>query len=144
MIAVEIATDISAELEAAIVPLLRQISPFVVVPTYRQLQAIIQSPNTALLLARLEETGQLVGSLTLVVLRIPTGIHAWVGDFVVDRDYRGKGVGRKLCEVAIEEARSRSAQSITITSHRDMMNQLYEWLGFHRRQTEMYTKELND
>jgi GNAT superfamily N-acetyltransferase len=39
--------------------------------------------------------------LTLVIFPIPTGLHAWIEDVVVDESARGQGVGALLTEEAI-------------------------------------------
>ena len=46
--------------------------------------------------------GRIVGSLTLVLFRIPTGLRAWIEDVVVDESARGKGVGEALNRAALD------------------------------------------
>ena len=45
--------------------------------------------------------GEIVGSLTLVSYRIPTGLHAVIEDVVVDESARGHGVGAALVFEAV-------------------------------------------
>ena len=61
-------------------------------PDRDQLAEIIASPATHLLVARGDD-GTILGSLTLVLFRIPTGLRAWIEDVVVDEGARGRGVG---------------------------------------------------
>ncbi|MCB1017290.1 MAG: GNAT family N-acetyltransferase, partial [Acidimicrobiales bacterium] len=61
-------------------------------PTDDGLRHIIESPASILLVAR-DDAGRILGSLTLVVFPIPTGIRAWIEDVVVDEAARGRGVG---------------------------------------------------
>ena len=79
-----------------------------------------------MLLAR-DDTGVL-GSLTLAIFRIPTGLRAWIEDVVVDDEARGKGVGRLLNEVALEHARAAGATTVDLTSRpsRHAANRMYE------------------
>ena len=53
------------------------------------------SPATVLFVARVGD-GPIVGSLTLALFRIPTGLRAWIEDVVVDEAARGEGVGEAL------------------------------------------------
>ena len=63
------------------------------------------SPATVLFVAR-EDDGPILGSLTLALFRIPTGLRAWIEDVVVDEAARGKGVGAALNEAALDHARA--------------------------------------
>lgn len=81
-----------------------------------------------------------VGALTLVLLRIPTGIRARIEDVVVDQAGRGQGIGRRLSETAIARAVAEGATTVDLTSRPDRVaaNRLYEKLGFERRDTHVY------
>jgi ribosomal protein S18 acetylase RimI-like enzyme len=107
-------------------------------PTRAQLDEIIASPATVLFLAR--DHGRIVGSLTLALFRIPTGLRAWIEDVVVDGEARGRGAGEALNRAAIERARSAGAVSIDLTSRpsREAANRLYQRIGFERRDTNVY------
>lgn len=87
-----------------------------------------------------EEDGVLLGSLTLVVFPIPTGIRAWIEDVVVDSEARGKGVGAALNQFALEVGESLGARSVDLTSRpsREAANRLYQRLGFVQRETNVY------
>ena len=60
-------------------------------------------------LAKCFEGDRILGSLTLVMFTIPTGIRAWIEDVVVDSDARGKGVGALLNEAALDRLVKASA-----------------------------------
>jgi ribosomal protein S18 acetylase RimI-like enzyme len=81
-----------------------------------------------------------VGSLTLATFPIPTGVRAWIEDVVVDSGARGHGVGEALNRAAIDEARSRGAITVELTSRpsRESANRLYLRLGFEPRETNVY------
>jgi hypothetical protein len=80
---VEEATAASAELTAAVGRLVGQLSAPARAPTAEELQALVDSPATRLLVAR-DDDDNIVGSLTLALFRIPTGLRAWIEDVVVD------------------------------------------------------------
>jgi ribosomal protein S18 acetylase RimI-like enzyme len=120
---------------ARLVPQLSKSSP---PPNERELAAIVTSRASVLLVAR--DEGRIVGSLTLVLFRIPTGVRAWIEDVVVDDSARGKGVGGALNDAAIDHARRASAKTVDLTSRpsREAANRLYKKLGFVQRDTNVY------
>ena len=110
--------------------------------TLEHLKNLAGNPNTELLVAR--EGGSIVGMATLVFVVKPAGIVADLEDVVVDESMRGKGVGRALCEKAIESARSRGVRAIRLTSRPERVaaNKLYQKLGFERKETNVYRLKL--
>jgi ribosomal protein S18 acetylase RimI-like enzyme len=141
-VTVEIATEVTPELVDAMARLLPQLSRSAPAPTPEELGEIVASPATDLLVAH-DESGAILGSLTLVVFRIPTGVRAWIEDVVVDGDARGKGVGEALNRFALDIAASRGARSVDLTSRpsREAANRLYQRLGFVARDTNVYRRE---
>ena len=99
---------------------------------------MVDSPASDLLVA--VEDGTILGALTLVTFRIPTGLRAWIEDVVVDDAARGKGVGAALNNRAIELAAEHGARTVDLTSRpsREAANRLYQRLGFERRETNVY------
>ncbi len=97
------------------------------------------NPNSALFIAR-EDEGPILGSLVLVTFKTPTAVRAWIEDVVVDEAARGKGVGERLVEVAIDRARRANAKSVDLTSRpdREAANRLYQRLGFELRSSNLY------
>ena len=143
-LSVEIVEAASHEVVDALNRLLPQLSSTATVLTLTELRDLVESNSTTLFVARNE--GKLVGTLTLVVFRIPTGLRGWVEDVVVDEAARGTGVGEVLTLAAIEEARRRGVRSIDLTTRptRDAANRLYSRLGFERRETNVYRFSLDD
>jgi ribosomal protein S18 acetylase RimI-like enzyme len=135
------ATAADAELSEALGRLLPQLSSSASVPKQHELQEIVSSACTTILLARDRgAAGRIVGSLTLAVFRIPTGVRAWIEDVVVDDAARGKGVGEALSREALRIAAERGARSVELTSRpsREAANRLYRRLGFVPRETNVY------
>jgi ribosomal protein S18 acetylase RimI-like enzyme len=139
---VEQITKVDAELVEAFEALIPQLSKSNPAPTHHQLHEIVDSDCTILFVARLDD--KIVGSLTLAVFRIPTGLRAWIEDVVVDSSARGHGVGEALNNAALEEARRRGCVTVDLTSRpsREAANRLYQRLGFVARETNVYRFEL--
>ena len=57
-----------------------------------------------------------MGSLTLALFRIPTGVRAWIEDVVVDASVRGQGVGDALVDAAIAKSEATGAKTVDLTS----------------------------
>ncbi len=137
-IVVNIADRATPELVDAMARLIPQLSSSNPPPTKDELAAIISSDACDVLIAR--DGDAIVGSLTLVVFPIPTGIRAWIEDVVVDEAARGKGVGEALNTFALQRARERGAKTVDLTSRpsREAANRLYQRLGFVARETNVY------
>jgi ribosomal protein S18 acetylase RimI-like enzyme len=137
---VGVATEVTEDMVAAFGRLIPQLSSSSSLPTRGELQAIVDHEACHLLVARDTATGAFVGSLTLVVFPIPTGLRAWIEDVVVDDAARGAGVGAALNTSAIELAGKLGAKTVDLTSRpsREAANRLYQRLGFELRQTNCY------
>ena len=137
-IKIEIAASVDSELIEAFQRLTSQLSSSNSGPTKDQLEAIVSSCASTLLIARFED--RIVGSLTLVTFPIPTGIRAWIEDVVVDSDARGEGIGEALSVFALAEAKRQGAITVDLTSRpsREAANRLYQRLGFKARETNVY------
>jgi ribosomal protein S18 acetylase RimI-like enzyme len=142
-VAVEAATGVTEEIVHAFARLVPQLSRSAPAPTADDLERIIGCPANTLLVAR-DESGTIVGSLTLVVFPIPTGVRAWIEDVVVDEAARGAGVGAALNTEALRRAAGAGAKTVDLTSRpdRDAANRLYRRLGFERRDTNVYRYSL--
>ena len=138
-VTVHVADEVTDELVEAWVRLTPQLSSSSPPPDRDQLAEIVASPATQLLVARSDE-GEIVGSLTLVLFRIPTGLRAWIEDVVVDGEARGQGVGEALNRYAIDVAAERGARTVDLTSRpsREAANRLYQRLGFVPRESNVY------
>ena len=136
---IEEAGAVTPELVDALAALIPQVSRSASPPTEAELETIVSSPVTRLLLA-CDDEDAIVGTLTLVVFRIPTGLGAWIEDVVVDERARGRGAGETLMRAAIELARDAGAASVNLTSRpeREAANRLYSRMGFELRETNVY------
>lgn len=102
------------------------------------LQAIVESDRTHLFLAYIGN--QIVGMATLAAYVIPTGTKAWVEDVVVDNNFRGNHIGKKLVNHVVEYTKKYSPCSLMLTSRpmRVAANKLYQSVGFEKRETNVY------
>jgi ribosomal protein S18 acetylase RimI-like enzyme len=144
-IVVEEVTDVSPELVSALAALVPQLSSSAPAPTPGELADIVASPSTVLFAAK-DENGTVVGSLTLVLFKAPTGPRAWIEDVVVDDGVRRRGVGVALVDAALARAREGGARTVDLTSRpsRVAANRLYERMGFARRETNVYRYDIGD
>ncbi len=137
-------THVDDELVDALTRLMPQLSSSSPPPTRAEIEEIVASPATELFAARGDD-GRILGSLTLAVFRIPTGVRAWIEDVVVDSDARGQGLGEKLNQAALDHARSIGAKTVDLTSRpsRVAANRLYQRIGFVARETNVYRYDLS-
>lgn len=133
------ATQVTDELMEAFLRLVPQLSSTNPPPTRAELEDMVYSQASHVLIARGED-GRILGTLTLVVFRIPTGVRAWIEDVVVDGAARGQGVGEALTRYALEVARSLNARTVDLTSRpsREAANRLYQRVGFELRESNLY------
>jgi ribosomal protein S18 acetylase RimI-like enzyme len=142
---IEKVTEVTDELVVAFECLVPQLSSSSPPPTRDEIGETVASPATVLLIARdPSRNNEIVGTLTLALFRIPTGLRAWIEDVIVDSSSRGQGIGEALCMAAIEHAREAGATSVDLTSRpsREAANRLYQRIGFERRETNVYRYNL--
>jgi ribosomal protein S18 acetylase RimI-like enzyme len=134
-------TAVTDELAGAFEHLLPQLKPSFPPLSRREMEALVSSTSSILLIARYpDDNSPIVGLLTLIVYRVPTGIRARVEDVVVDEALRGKGIGEALMRHALNMAREAGADGVALTSNarREAANRLYQRLGFKPWQTNLY------
>jgi ribosomal protein S18 acetylase RimI-like enzyme len=145
---VEVVNEVTSDVIEAFGRLLPQLSTKAAPLDADALSVIVSAPASTLLIAR--AGGQIVGTLTLVIFPIPTGIRAWVEDVVVDeaargKEFGGKRVGEALTVEAIRIARQAGARTVDLTTRpsRVAAGKLYERLGFEQRDSRVYRYALS-
>ncbi len=105
--------------------------------TVETLRDVVGCPTNTLFIARLD--GRVVGTLTLVVFPILTGVRAWIEDVVVDAEARGQQAGAALTCAAMDRAVELGARTVDLTSRasREAANGLYRKLGFEERDSNV-------
>ena len=139
MVSIRPVTEVTESLTDAYRVLIQQLSYSSSPPTGEALQRIIESDSAQILIAE-NENGEILGTMTIIIFQIPTGIRAWIEDVVVDSSVRGKGIGKKLNLAALELAKQAGAKTVDLTSRpaRQEANQLYRSIGFVERETNVY------
>lgn len=140
---IEIVTKVDDELYQAFQRLVPQLTTNNPPPSLNDLAALVRDSASTLIIARSEEN-KIIGALTLIVYRVPTGTRSIIEDVIVDKSARGQGVGEALMKRAIELARKKGAGNISLTSNamREAANRLYLRMGFKKRETNVYQMKL--
>lgn len=126
------------EVVEAFARLMPQLSSSSAPPDKAALTAMVESQATTILIARSE--GKIVGTLTLVMFRIPTGLRTRIEDVVVDQAAGRQGFGTALTREAISIARAAGAKTVDLSTRpsREAAGRLYEKMGFEIRSTRVY------
>jgi ribosomal protein S18 acetylase RimI-like enzyme len=137
-IVVEPCKLLTPEVFAAISSLIKALSTTARAPTWNEIDEVVTSPATTLFLAR--DGTEIVGMLTLILVRIPTGLRGHIEDVVVAESRRKKGIGEALTKHAIAVTKTKGARTLDLTSRasREAANRLYQRLGFKLRDTLVY------
>jgi len=103
-----------------------------------ELTQLVASKDIVMVVAVLGE--RIVGVATLFVLRKIGKRIGYIEDVVVDREFRGHGLGEKIMKRLISEARARKVTYVSLTSRpsRVAAVKLYKKLGFARAETNVY------
>jgi ribosomal protein S18 acetylase RimI-like enzyme len=140
---IEVVQKVTDEIVEAFGRLLPQLSTTARPLDVSALTKIAAAEASNVLIARVG--GEIVGTLTVVIFPIPTGVRAWIEDVVVDEEARGKEfggkrVGEALTIEAIRLAREADAKTVDLTTRpsRVAAGKLYERLGFQQRNSRVY------
>ncbi len=140
---IEIVNQADEELYEAFQRLVPQLTNNNPPPSRGDLADLVRDGSSTLMVAR-NDSGQIVGALNLTIYRVPTGIRSIIEDVIVDNAARGHGIGKALMLQAIEIAREKGANNISLTSNprREAANRLYLRIGFKKRETNSYQFQL--
>lgn len=137
----EAASIVTDELVTALGRLLPQLTTKSRPADRSQLEALLSSGSSTLLVARIPDgSGPIVGVACLGVYRVLTGVRAVIEDVVVDESARGKGIGEALVRRLLDLARSKGVRGVSLTSNtnRRAANRLYVRVGFLPGATNLY------
>lgn len=143
-VSVSVASEVDLELISAFGRLIPQLSTSSPPPDADELAEMLAHPGTTVFVARSDDDGVVVGTLTLVVFRIPTGLRAWIEDVVVDEAAAGQRAGEALSRAALDKARELGCKTVELTSRpsREAANHIYKKIGFVVRDTNVYRLKL--
>ncbi|MDC6388371.1 GNAT family N-acetyltransferase [Maribacter sp. PR1] len=91
------------------------------------------------------EDNQLIGIAMMANYKVVSGYKGMIEDVIVSENYRGRGIGRKLMEVLLQQAEKRKLNDILLFSghHRTAAINLYKSLGFSLKSSGLYIKKQN-
>lgn len=141
---IEIVAEVTDDLVAAYERLIPQLSSSNPPPPREALEDIVAATATDVFVAS-DEDGQILGTSTLAVFRIPTGRRAWIEDVVVDEAAAGQGIGGMLTRAMVDRAAELGCTTVDLTSRpsREAANRLYLREGFEVRGTNVYRRKLD-
>jgi|SRR5690554_371752 len=87
-----------------------------------------------------ENNNKVVGIALMCAYTVVSGFKGWVEDVVVDKAYRGRGIGRKLMEKLVDEGREKGLSEILLFSADKRIEaiSLYKSLGFQQKESRIY------
>ena len=135
---IEDVTTFTPENAEAIRNLTKQIGNNYHLLTDEELKELLSSKNTKIIVAK--DMDKIIGMITLTLIRIPYRKKAFLDDVVVDKSYRGHGLGTQLFKKALDLAKEEKVAYAEFTSapHRTAANSLYQKLGFEKKDTNVY------
>ena len=134
---IEQLTKADDELVEVVGRLLPQLTEARTPPTLERLQETV---STQTVLVARDEDGRIVGTLTLVLYRVSSGLKGRIEDVIVDESARGQGVGEALAREGMKRASEAGVLMLELTSmpYRQAANRLYKRLGFVRKPTNVF------
>ena len=98
----------------------------------RAIRLLRRHPDAALFIAETDE--RIVGRLSVTRDHYPSSQHVADLGLMVARDYRRRGTGRALLEMAVEWARANGVNKLElhVFPHNEAVIKLYESFGFER------------
>ena len=137
---IETADRVTDDLLDALTRLISQLKVSSPRLTRDEVAGLLSSDAVTLLTARTDASAPIVGILTLIVYRVPTGVRARIEDVIVDESARGQGIAVALVERALDIAHAKGADGVALTSNprREAANKLYQKVGFKRWETNVY------
>lgn len=141
---IEEVKEFSPHIRDEVVRLLSQITVDAQELTDDHFKYLLDDPHTHLYIAKKRDNEAIVAMSTLVVYRIPYKMKAQIEDVVVDESMRGQGVGKYIMNYTVEKAKEFGVKSLNLTSspRKDVANNMYTSLGFEKRETNVYRKNL--
>jgi len=88
---------------------------------------------------------KVAGIASMAIYKVISGHKGMVEDVVVDQEYRGRGIGRKLMEKLLDEAQNRNLDEVLLFSahYRTPAITLYKSLGFRLKDSGLYRLVFN-
>ena len=140
MITAQRITNASADSLQDINKLLLQLrrNPSEPLGTEQDLNDIVTDKNVIFI--AVQDGEKIIGMATAYLAQKFGKKTGFVEDVVVDETYRGQGLGQKVMEVLIQEAKNAGASQLYLTSGPDRIaaQKLYLRIGFKKRETDVF------
>jgi ribosomal protein S18 acetylase RimI-like enzyme len=107
------------------------------------LKEVLEEENR-ITLAFCEDNNEVIGIASMCTYKVISGKKGWIEDVVVDKKFRGQGIGRKLMEKLLEEGKKKGLTEILLFTedHRIPAIKLYSDLGFQLKESRIYTLKM--
>ncbi|WP_130275880.1 GNAT family N-acetyltransferase [Cecembia calidifontis] len=107
------------------------------------LREVLEEENQ-ITLACCEHNDQVIGIASMCTYKVISRKKGWIEDVVVDEQYRGQGIGRKLMEKLLEEGKKKGLTEILLFTedHRIPAIRLYLDLDFKLKESQIYTLKI--
>lgn len=127
---------VTNEMQLCISELYKQLNPEI---NQLSTKEILEN-NENLVFVICKEEGNVVGMAMMATYKVISGHKGMIEDVIVDNNYRGKGIGRKLMESLLNEGKKRQLNEILLFSghHRKAAIELYKSLGFNLKDSGLY------
>jgi ribosomal protein S18 acetylase RimI-like enzyme len=134
---IEQLTEADEELVEVVARLLPQLTEARTPPTLERLQETV---STQTVLVARDDEGRIIGTLTLVLYRVSSGLKGRIEDVIVDESARGQGIGEALTREGMRRAGEAGVLMLELPSmpYREAANRLYKRLGFVRKPTNVF------
>ena len=100
---------------------------------------ILKQPHISIFLCKDLETKKIVGTISVLIeqkLIHSGGTVAHIEDIVVDKEYRGMGIGKKLLTYAIDFSKLNNCYKIILNCKPDL-EEFYQKVGFECKNIQM-------
>ncbi|MBL6669326.1 MAG: GNAT family N-acetyltransferase [Flavobacteriaceae bacterium] len=129
--------DLNSILQDQISELFKQLSPHT---KQIQLHKIVGNKNQ-ITMAYCIENDKIIGIASMCIYKVISGNKGWIEDVVVDKNSRGKGIGKKLMQKLLEIGKEKELSEILLFTedHRTHAIHLYNKLGFQEKESRIFT-----
>ena len=130
-------SDLKSSLQNQVSELFEQLSPN---KKQIELNKILDSKNQ-ITLAYCTENDKIIGIASMCNYKVISGNKGWIEDVIVDKNTRGKGVGRKLMEKLLEIAKQKDLSEVLLFTedHRIPAINLYNKLNFQHKESRIFS-----
>ena len=134
-------TDLTIDAQEEISQLFTQLSPEKKQIT---LNKILNSGNPVTFVY-CKEGSKIIGIALMAEYTVISGNKGWIEDVVVDKNYRRKGIGRKLMEKLINEGKAKNLTEILLFTENEKKPaiNLYRSLGFNVEESRIYNLKIS-